>query len=79
MKILGTVLALGTLGAAALPAAGSPASYGYGAQHAVFVMTNDADANEIIAYERNANGTLRGAHHYQTGGRGSGGTIDPLA
>lgn len=79
MKILGTVLALGTLAAAALPAAGSPASYGYGAQHAVFVMTNDADANEIIAYERNANGTLRGAHHYQTGGRGSGGTIDPLA
>src|SRR6478735_1689319 len=28
------------------------------AQHAVFVMTNDADANAIIAYERTPYGTL---------------------
>jgi 6-phosphogluconolactonase (cycloisomerase 2 family) len=48
------------------------------AQHAVFVMTNDADANEVIAFERAPNGTLHSSHHYPTGGRGSGGTVDPL-
>jgi len=48
------------------------------AQHAVFVMTNDAEANAIIAYERTPYGTLQSPHRYQTGGRGSGGTVDPL-
>jgi 6-phosphogluconolactonase len=47
--------------------------------HAVFVMTNDADGNEILVFERNGNGTLRESRSYETGGRGSGGTIDPLA
>ena len=42
-------------------------------------MTNDADANEVIAYERTPNGTLDDPHRYSTGGRGSGGTVDPLA
>jgi 6-phosphogluconolactonase (cycloisomerase 2 family) len=41
-------------------------------------MTNNADSNEIIAYERNQNGTLQSPRRYQTGGRGSGGTVDPL-
>jgi 6-phosphogluconolactonase (cycloisomerase 2 family) len=45
---------------------------------AVFIMTNDADKNEVIAFDRAANGTLSGARHYDTGGRGSGGTTDPL-
>src|SRR5262249_15944765 len=49
-----------------------------GAQPAVFVMTNDADANEIISYERTTIGTLHDPHRYATRGRGSGGTIDPL-
>jgi len=49
------------------------------AQHAVFVMTNDADANEVIAYERSEYGTLHSPRRYQTGGRGSGGTVDPLS
>ena len=48
-------------------------------QHAVFVMTNDADENAVIAYERTPYGTLQGTHRYETGGRGSGGKIDPLA
>jgi 6-phosphogluconolactonase len=48
------------------------------AQHAVFVMTNDADENAVIAYERTQYGTLQGQHRYETGGRGSGGTVDPL-
>jgi 6-phosphogluconolactonase len=48
------------------------------AEHAVFVMTNDADGNEVVAYERAPNGTLRSGHRYSTGGRGSGGKVDPL-
>src|SRR5262245_43926939 len=47
-------------------------------QHAVFVMTNDAEVNEVISYERTSTGTLENPHRYQTGGRGSGGTVDPL-
>ena len=47
--------------------------------HAVFVMTNNAQANEIVAYERTPYGTLQDAHHYGTQGRGSGGKVDPLA
>ncbi len=48
------------------------------AQHAVFVMTNDADKNAVIAFERTPYGTLERPHPYETGGRGSGGTVDPL-
>jgi 6-phosphogluconolactonase len=46
---------------------------------AVFVMTNDANTNEVIAYERSAYGTLQSPHRYFTDGRGSGGTVDPLS
>ncbi|AEU35208.1 lactonase family protein [Granulicella mallensis] len=45
---------------------------------ALFVMTNNADKNEIISYERATNGLLSGGEHYATEGRGSGGTTDPL-
>ncbi len=45
---------------------------------AVFVMTNDATTNEVIAYERTSNGQLFVGDRFQTGGRGSGGTGDPL-
>jgi 6-phosphogluconolactonase len=45
---------------------------------AVFVMSNAADKNEVIAFERNANGTLGDSVSYDTHGRGSGGTTDPL-
>jgi 6-phosphogluconolactonase len=80
MKGKGTVLVLGALAAAAaLPTVAAPASEGFASGHAVFVMTNNADSNEVIAYERNQNGTLHSPHHYSTGGRGSGGTVDPLS
>ena len=46
---------------------------------AVFVMTNDAEANEVVAYERQPDGSLHEPHHYRTEGRGSGGKVDPLA
>jgi 6-phosphogluconolactonase len=42
-------------------------------------MTNNAEANEVIAYDRHADGTLHDPHHYRTDGRGSGGKVDPLA
>jgi 6-phosphogluconolactonase len=62
-------------------AAGLPArSYAQEARSAggVFVMTNAADRNEIIAYKRNADGSLEEGRSFPTGGRGSGGTTDPL-
>lgn len=79
MKVIGKVLSLGAIAAATtLPAFAAPPSEAFAAQRAVFVMTNDADANEVIAYERNPYGTLHSPRRYQTGGRGSGGTVDPL-
>jgi len=45
---------------------------------AVFIMTNNADKNEVIAFERAADGSLGESHSYDTEGRGSGGTSDPL-
>jgi 6-phosphogluconolactonase len=44
----------------------------------VFVMTNDADKNEVLAYQRLFDGRLILNERYATGGRGSGGTTDPL-
>ena len=46
--------------------------------HAVFVMTNAADRNEVISYQRAADGSLQKSHKFATGGRGSGGNNDPL-
>jgi 6-phosphogluconolactonase len=49
-----------------------------GSAGAVFVMTNDAAMNEIISYERTPDGQLFVGGRFETGGRGSGGTGDPL-
>ena len=46
---------------------------------AVYVMTNDRRANEIVVYERDSQGRLRENGRALTGGRGSGGGIDPLS
>ena len=45
---------------------------------AVFVMTNSATSNEIIAFKRDSNGSLQPGKRFRTGGRGSGGVTDPL-
>lgn len=45
---------------------------------AVFVMTNSANQNQVIAYRRNTAGSLTEAQTFPTGGRGSGGVTDPL-
>ena len=47
-------------------------------EHAVFAMTNSVEGNRIIAYSRAADGYLVESNQYPTGGRGSGGTTDPL-
>ena len=62
--------------AAGLPARSSAQSEeGAGA---VFVMTNSASRNEIVAYKRNPDGSLQEGSRVSTGGRGSGGLTDPL-
>jgi 6-phosphogluconolactonase (cycloisomerase 2 family) len=45
---------------------------------AVFVMNNSVEKNEVIAFQRAADGTLLEAGRFATGGRGSGGSTDPL-
>ena len=45
----------------------------------VFISTNDAAANAVVAFDRAADGSLSYAGSYSTGGRGIGGTADPLA
>jgi 6-phosphogluconolactonase len=45
---------------------------------AVFVMTNAAHHNEIVSFQRKADGSLKEYGHFRTGGRGAGGTTDPL-
>jgi 6-phosphogluconolactonase (cycloisomerase 2 family) len=50
-----------------------------GSSRAVFVMTNDASQNSVIAFPRSQDGSLGKGRKFITGGRGSGGTTDPLA
>jgi 6-phosphogluconolactonase len=45
---------------------------------AVFVMTNNVDKNEVIAYRRANDGALQESGRFATDGRGSGGNNDPL-
>src|SRR5437879_2496 len=45
---------------------------------AVFVMTNNVDKNEVVAYRRTNDGALQESGRFATGGRGSGGNNDPL-
>src|SRR5437588_507263 len=45
---------------------------------ALFVMTNNVDRNEIISFQRAADGSLRERRRFATGGRGTGGLTDPL-
>jgi 6-phosphogluconolactonase len=49
-----------------------------GSSSTVFVMTNDTVRNEVLAYQRVFDGQLTLSGRFFTGGRGSGGTTDPL-
>jgi 6-phosphogluconolactonase (cycloisomerase 2 family) len=77
MKTSRNLLLLGVLAACGAQAAPNDFD-AVGPQHALFVMTNNADDNEVVAYERTPYGTLQSPHRYSTGGRGAGGTVDPL-
>jgi 6-phosphogluconolactonase len=72
--LLTAVLAMSTV----LPALSEAQSDGSASRGAVFVMTNAADKNEIVAYKRAADGSLQEGLSFPTGGRGSGGVTDPL-
>jgi len=79
MKKLRSSLFLGMLaGGLYLPARSHAQDREDAAQPAVFVMTNDADRNEVLSYQRASNGQLLEGRRFATGGRGSGGGIDPL-
>jgi 6-phosphogluconolactonase len=45
---------------------------------AVYTLTNGADANAVVAFRRATDGTLTRLGTFATGGKGIGGTIDPL-
>jgi 6-phosphogluconolactonase len=49
-----------------------------GSASTVFVMTNDTVKNEVQAYQRLQDGSFALKGSFATGGRGSGGTTDPL-
>jgi 6-phosphogluconolactonase len=51
---------------------------GHTSPSTVYVMTNDADHNEILAYQKSSEGDFELRRRVQTGGRGSGGSGDPL-
>jgi len=49
-----------------------------GSSSTVFVMTNDTVKNKVLAYQRLNDGSFASRGSFATGGRGSGGSTDPL-
>ena len=85
LLVLATTLGLSLAvapGAGAAPA--PPSSWGgaLGARNVVFVQTDNPAGNQVVAYDRAADGTLSGADTYHTGGLGgvlNGSVVDHLA
>ncbi|TMC55241.1 MAG: hypothetical protein E6J20_00815 [Chloroflexi bacterium] len=80
LSIVATAMAAALLGAPA--ALAEAAASGAGADHAVFVQTDDPAGNSIVAYARHDDGTLTYAATYATAGNGAraaGAAVDPLA
>jgi 6-phosphogluconolactonase (cycloisomerase 2 family) len=79
----GAVLGLSAF--AAPVTAGAEGFFGgphFGADHVVFVQTDNTAGNSVVAYDRADNGTLTWNHTYSTGGLGgilSGSAVDHLA
>ena len=72
---LAAPIAAGAAGAPPTPA------FGGGAQHPVFVQTDNVAGNQVVAYDRAANGVLTLANTYATGGLGgvlNGSQVDHL-
>jgi 6-phosphogluconolactonase (cycloisomerase 2 family) len=89
-KLTGLGLATGAaLGLASLVAPVAAGADGYGggwhpggANHVVFVQTDNTSGNQVVAYDRADNGTLTWKHTYATGGLGgvlTGSAVDHLA
>jgi len=78
-----TAIGLAMAWATAAPALAHQAEHGpFEAQGAVFVQTDGLAANQIVAYDRRADGTLAYAGTYPTGGRGgqlTGSVVDHTA
>ncbi len=83
-----TTIATAALAASALPALASAAGHGQdvaafaGARQVVFVQTDNTAGNDVLAYDRAADGTLSPAGSYPTGGLGgilAGSVVDHLA
>jgi Lactonase, 7-bladed beta-propeller len=79
-----TVTVAGAAAAAlfALPASAATAQPGAGRASAVFVQTDNAAGNTIVAYTRTASGGLQQASSYPTGGNGgatNGSVVDHLS
>jgi 6-phosphogluconolactonase (cycloisomerase 2 family) len=77
-------LAAALVGAFAAPALAGPShgAHTHGADHAVFVQTDNTAGNQVVAYDRADNGTLTLANTYDTGGLGgvlNGSVVDHLA
>jgi 6-phosphogluconolactonase len=45
---------------------------------AVYTMSNDPGANAVLAFRRASDGSLTSLDSYATGGKGTGGAVDPL-
>lgn len=79
MRSMRGFVACGAMACMALSTLGYAEGAKVDTQHAVFVMTDNADLNEVISYERDPYGTLHSPRKFKTDGRGSGGKGDPLA
>src|SRR5512146_68463 len=71
--ILAAMLCIG-----AITPAINASEFGSTAPSTVFVMTNDAENNEILTYQKSPDGDIALRSHVRTGGRGSRGSTDPL-
>jgi WD40 repeat protein len=68
----GAILGLSVFAAPATAGAAGPPGpfFGFGASHAVFVQTDNLSGNQVVAYDRAANGTLTLGGTYNTDGIG---------
>jgi len=79
----GAIIGLSTLAVPVVAAADPPGpSFFGGADHSVFVQTDNTAGNQVVAYDRSDNGGLALAGTYNTGGLGgqlTGSVVDHLA
>ena len=78
----GAIMGLSTLVVPLAAGADAPGPFFGGADHAVFVQTDNTAGNQVVAYHRANNGSLTLAGTYNTGGLGgqlTGSVVDHLA